>query len=402
MIFGPPRYVEDLIRELNCTNGVSSIDSSILGSFFTQIIQGKGFTHKQGALALKLAKKYQKQLIISCGHNIVNIIDDKKFEIPLREHQTISSKIRIVKDPSKYISVIFNYNEDIVKNIRKFKETNKNDSAEWNSDSKEWKFSLTEGSIAWLGNNLLPLNFEADSLFLEFYEKIQEILKNMDKFAPQLIIDHDQLKFVNVNSEVPQPKTNDILSALLLAKNYGIEVWDEKVEEFINSEKIGIFTKKFIRKEFGDNMVVKSTEHPIEDFSQLLQSVKSAMIVIPQDQELRYIQKWHQFLKSLNFSEKDMTVMFRTDNLKNSKGVVIRSEFNNYIKENKLNSPLDETIKFVFVSRRIKKPLLKSGKNFDIVISCDNLGDSQAIKKVLNEKYNAIIYKDLLKNNEAL
>jgi len=90
-----------------------------------------------------------------------------------------------------------------------------------------------------------------------------------------------------------------------------------------------------------------------------------------------------------------MTVMFRVDNITNK-------AFNDYVRDNKLNTPIRKDMKVVFVSRRIKKPLVKSGIDFGLVISCDPLGSHQSLKKILDDKYNSIMWVDELEDNEIL
>jgi hypothetical protein len=125
----------------------------------------------------------------------------------------------------------------------------------------------------------------------------------------------------------------------------------------------------------------------LKEFNQLLTADHSVMIVIPPENELNHLKKWHEHLKSLGYSNTDMTVMFRVDN-------VVNKAFNEYIKDNGLNTPIHKNMKFVFVSRRIKKPLVQSGINFGVAISCDPLGSHVNTKKIINDKYNTIVYVD--------
>jgi len=381
-------HVEDLISRLAWNgDGVFLGDRQIIDSFDSQCSRGIAFTVKQGALAIKLCKKYRNLLIGYYGSNVDDIITNEKFGQPLRQVTPSNKTVSIIRGEKKYIRITFPYNEDLVKKIREFKKDNPVDWSEWYADEKCWAFGVTEGNIIWIGNNLLPSGFTADQEFLDFYEKIQEILVDMEKYAPMLTFDNDVLKFKNVYESVPQPSSNNILDGLLLAKQYGVEVWDNDCENYLNSEKIGEITKKFIMKEFADEVKFHSKDYKLSDFDQLLSSAYSVMIVIPPERELNHLKKWHTHIISLGYTSADITVMFRTDN-------EINKEFNEYIKEHKLNTPISKNLKFVFVSRRIKKPLVQSGINFGIAISCDPLGSHVNTKKIINDKYNTVVYVD--------
>lgn len=390
MIFSttPPKSLEDLISYMSWGNFVlNANDSKIVQSFDNQLVMGRGLTVKQGALALKFCKKYRAQLSQFAKTNVDSIIDNEVWARPLREFVAAAPKVRIVKGKNPFLGVTFPYSDQLVQKIRKFKEEFKENWADFHQDEKEWRFSLTEGSINWVANNIISENFSVDDQFFEFYDKIQEISENIENYAPRLVIEDDRPVFKNTHESVPQPHNDKILDALFLAKMYGIDVWDENCENFINSEKVEPLTRKFLEKDVGIDMTINAKEYDISCFGQLLKSMTATMIVIPEHQELLHLKKWHEYLISLGYTENDMTVMFRVDNITNK-------AFNDYVRDHKLNTPISKDMKFVFVSRRIKKPLVKSGIDFNLAICCDPLGSHVAIKKILNDKYNTIVYID--------
>jgi hypothetical protein len=391
-----PAFIEDLITDIAWGRiKVFQNDEQVISSFETQINLGRTLTQKQGALAVKICRKYRSQLINLHGTIVDTILNNEIFKDPLRTYIPPPKTIKIVKGSGYYqrnvISVTFPYDEKLVMKLREFPKDHPSEWAQWHAEDKLWLFSLTEGSVMWLANNLLPLGFDADSQFLEFYEKIQEIMEKMEEYAPSMVVENDQPVFKNVHHSVPAPKNDKIIDALFLAKLYGIDVWDEKCENFINSDKISPITRKFLKKEIGHEMTVKAKSHDIGCFDELFESIDSVMIVIPEHQELGYLKKWYEHLISRGYTENDMTVMFRVDNITNR-------AFNDYVRDNKLNTPIHKDMKFVFVSRRIKKPLVKSGIDFGLVISSDPLGSHQALKKILNDKYHSIVYVDKLED----
>ena len=382
------KHVEDLISGLAWSGtGVFLGDRQVIDSFDSQIMRGVAFTVKQGALALKLCRKYQNILVGMFGTNAITIIENETFASPLRIPVTSTKSITVVKQPKKCIRVTFPFDNKIVESIKAYKKDNPNDWSEWNMDEKAWEFGLTEGNVLWIGNNLLDRGFAADDTFLDFFEKIHEILFDMESYAPALAFEDDKLIFKNVHETVPQPSSNNILDGLLLAKRYGIDVWDDECEKFLKSDALTGVTREFLRKEFSEELKFLAVHHKLKEFDQLLTADQSIMIVIPPENELNHLKKWHEHLISLGYTEKDMTVMFRVDNVTNK-------DFNDYVRDKKLNTPIHKDMKFVFVSRRIKKPLVQSGINFGLAISCDPLGSHVNTKKIINDKYNTIVYVD--------
>lgn len=383
-----PKSIEDLISMMSWNQlMLMPMDKNVIASFDSQINMGRGLTVKQGALAVKLCKKYRQQLNTLVKNPVDHIINNELWNTPLREFVNANPKIRVVKGKEPFIGATFPYNENLVGKIRKFKDMDKDNWADFHPDEKEWRFSLTEGSVNWIANNLVDEKFSVDEAFFEFYDKIREIMENMENYAPRLVIENGQPVFKNIHPSVPQPQNVKMLDALFLAKLYGIDIWDDECEKFINSDQVEPLTKKFLEKDVGTDMTINATDYDISCFGQLLNAIEAVMIVIPEHQELLHLKKWHEYLISLGYTEKDMTVMFRVDNITNR-------AFNDYIRDHKLNTPITKDLKFVFVSRRIKKPLVKSGIDFGLAISCDPLGSHMAIKKILNDKYNTIVYVD--------
>ena len=110
---------------------------------------------------------------------------------------------------------------------------------QWNPETKSWDFDLEESNVIWLQNNIVNQNFSVDPKFSEFYEKIAEVLDQLDSHVPCLALTDDQFTFKNVHHTVPQLKTTDIKEALVVARLYGITTWDENVEK--NDKKSEFF-----------------------------------------------------------------------------------------------------------------------------------------------------------------
>ena len=100
-------------------------------------------------------------------------------------------------------------------------------------------------------------------------------------------------------------------------------------------------------------------------------------------QSLEHLTYAHDYLKSIGYTNEQMTVLFRLDS---SFGKMC----NSYIKENKLNSPISNKIKFTFISGKIPKPLIESGKNFDAVIHFGTNSAHYTLKNYIKHHNNVI------------
>jgi len=79
------------------------------------------------------------------------------------------------------------------------------------------------------------------------------------------------------------------------------------------------------------------------------------LVILPTENPLDNLIKLHKGLTNIIF-EQDMSVLFRVDNDKDT-----GKHFNDYIRLNKLNNPLDKNTKVVYInSSKFPKPLLKS------------------------------------------
>jgi hypothetical protein len=154
------------------------------------------------------------------------------------------------------------------------------------------------------------------------------------------------------------------LETLYHAKRYGITIWDEDIEENLKTGDFSIFTKKFLNPKTDDDLTFNGDEHSIEIFNELIDQMTPCLVVIPPNSEIQNLKKLWSYLTTKNFTKTQISVMFRTDNGNDR-------IFNEMVKEQGLNSPITEDTKFVFVSHKLPKPIVKSGIKFKSVI---NLG----------------------------
>jgi len=386
-------YIEDMIDRL-ASNGnyifreplqLWSRDVQIIGSFSDQINRGLTLTEKQANMAIGFCKKYKKQLEDDLKINLDLAINSPQFKNPFRVIGQTLKEVSLIDGPPKKIQVSFKYDENLVKLFKEHKARSDVDIAQWNPDASVWHLSLTEGNILFVKTSLIPNGFRIDPKITEFIEKIDEISLNFESHVPMVSMEGNRLFYKNTHPSVPQPTNNNIVESLIKAREYAITVWDDLVENYVNS-KIIPFTARFLKTRLGEKIELNSNVTPIEQFSDIVRYSKNVLIIVPGGNELFHLKNWYDFLISEEFSEKDMSVFFRLDNSKDK-------EFNNFIKEKKLNSPLTPETRIFFVSQKLPKPLIKNHQNFGAVI---NLGSNHAphysIQNILLGHHDIITY----------
>lgn len=356
-------YIEQLISIACTKNTVSSFhfDGKIFLSLFLQINNGSALTEKQGHLAVSLLKKYKTKIEACVGHEISVFLENPQFKLPFRVTNN-TKKVSISKHTGygKVIRVDFPYNEELV---AKFKENrHKLDTAFWEKDEKCWIFSLDEKSISFLMDLLPQYNFEFDKEFENLIEQVKAIQKNLENLVPMLVFDGTSIKTVNTAHTLPNFSSNNFIETLIAAKNYGITIWDTTIQEKIDQLDIDPEVKKFILNDPGQPFNVNAENTPIYEFREVLKYLFPCLVVIPDRKELEKLIKTVNMFNSMGVDNSEMTVLFRLSNETNE-------NFNRYVKEYELNTPLTDKTKVVFVCNQIPKTLLKPRKEFNCVLN---------------------------------
>jgi len=385
-------YIEDLMCRLgnggqymfsNGTVKVSSFDHSIVSNLSMACDEHRGLTLKQRNVSIKLCERYNGQLIAALGQDVIPALDNPEFKSRLLESYIPVSSIEI---EDKCIKVKFPYNDSLVAKIKKYKSEYAGHRVNWNSENKSWDFDLEEASVVWLQHNIVNDQYILDPAFKQHYDKIAEIFEKIDNYVPCLDVIEDQFVFRNVHTSVPQPKVNDLKHVMLLARMYGITTWSEKVEEMVQKANFSPLFESFLTKTNTKVTEFDSEEFAIGQFTDLFKYNLPALIVVPGGDELQSLRTWYFWLKSQNFEEKDISVMFRLDN---GNGSV----FNDLVKECKLNNPISENTKVVFISQKLPKPVVKSGLQFKFVVNLSATWSSHySINSYIDTMSNVIRY----------
>jgi hypothetical protein len=380
--------VEDLIIALAVSNSVNlnKWDEKLVYSFMDQIGRGLGFTEKQANVALKIVKTHHVQLTIVTGNNIPAFLANPTFRYPFRQ---INNVRRISIKPNdllgKCIKVEFPYNESYVNAIRKNKD--RLEYAQWNPDEKAWIFALTETSIKVLLEVFSNEQFEFDEIFQIYAEQANAICEHMEEFVPMLALDQGKPIFLNISKNVPPLESTDTASALFEARRKGIVTWSDEIIEKFDSLGFDAVVKGLLDSDPGQPFHINSEKMPISCLSTFVSLMGPTLFIIPGGAEFKKVKQAHDFLRNQGIENKDISVMFRLDSK-------IDENFNNFVKENELNSPIGENTKIVFISSKMPKPVLKSNIKFHLVVNMGHESVHYSIRDFVKNHENLIYYSE--------
>lgn len=378
-------YIEDFILKLSNSVKVNAYDQVIVNSFSTQIFGGRGFTEKQSHLAVKILKKYQKSLELAVKAPVSQFLENPQFRFLIRTNAAPVKRVYIDDYPQwgKCIKVEFPYNEEKVAQIRKHRDGSS--LAVWDSDSKSWNFSLNESNIQFIQKLTNEEVFDYDEEFKKYLEQIDEILKDMENYIPMLVLEDKRAKFKNVSQYLPKIEDENILSSVFLARKSGIYTWDETINDILSEADLHPLIKDFIHNDYEGIFEIDSTTEPIDCLKDIMQHMSPCLFVIPGGSELDKTKMIHNFLIEQGYSSDEISVMFR---LPSSEG----KNFNDFVKNCGLNNPITEKTKFVFVSIKLPKPVLKSKMKFNSVVSLGRSNVHYTIREFFKNRENLIYY----------
>ena len=396
-------YIEDILNELVGFNSWKHGQATFLGqyeqelliSFFEQTQRNLGFTEKQCTSIFKILQHDKQRISVFIHKDIGPFLDNPQFRLPKRLLSNEKSiKVVSKNDREKVIKLKFPYDETLINTIKDFKKKQSlsrqlalglyvHSSIDWNSETRTWDFAFHEDNIMWINQVVVSRGFEVDEEFSEYVKQIEKITESVEDFVPIVTFD-GQFAFKNVHKNIPQPSTDQLLDVLIQAKRYAINTWDESIDIALKNSDLNPVTKAFI-KHPDLSFTVNNKQFGFGDLTELSLKLGTLLFVIPGGSELEALRASHMFLKNAGVSNEEITVLFRLDS---SAGKLC----NEYVKENNLNNPISDKIRFIFISIKVPKPLMASKKKIDAII---NLGSNSAhytVKNLLKQHQCVINY----------
>jgi hypothetical protein len=393
-------FIEDLINRL-ASDGVFifndpiqlfPMDKSIVSSFSAQILMGSGFTEKQATLAIKISRKYAKQLSVALKIDVLEFVNQPQFKLPIRTLNN-SKTIKVKKHHNqnkKIISIAFPYDEVLVTSIRSYKKilsqnSHTGSSVNWNPDSRAWEFDLREEHIDWINHNLVNSSFLTDDVFIDLIDQIENVKNNLEDYIPIVTFENNQFVYKNVPPTVEQPTTLDLVDVLVNARKYGITTWTEEIDIVLSKLELNSVLHNFLKSPDITTLPVNKEKLTISDISSIIKCSLPCLVVVPGGSELKHLQSCYQLFRDEGILPEEMTVMFRLDNDSGK-------DCNNFVKEYKLNSPLTSQTKIAFISGKVPKPLIESKINFSAILNLGISGVHYTLSNYLKNHHFVINY----------
>lgn len=377
-------FIEDLIIALAISRSVSMnpFDSKLVYSLHDQISRGAGFTIKQELLSVKILKRQIVKLDAMFGTSILPFLDNPTFRLTRRTVSALKS-ISVIPHTvyGKAIKVEFPYNEDLLTQFRQQK-SNLNYS-QWDPEQKSWIFSLDERSLTLLNKIAIAENFTVDEEFENYQNQLREIENSIEQYVPMVSFTDKKLKFLNISPKIPQPTSLNIIENLFKARKFGIFTWDESIEETDDWKLADPLVKQFLQTDPKGEFSINLEKIAIYSISDIVKYMSPVLFVIPGGTEMETLEQSLNLLKAVGISNKEITVLFRLPTETGAK-------FNNFIKEQNLNSPIDENIKAVFISSKVPKTIIEKKIKFNLVVNFNFYNIHYSIKNLLKRHHNVI------------
>jgi hypothetical protein len=380
--------IEDLITALAFTPQVklNNWDSQMVYSFSDQISRGNGFTEKQAGVAVRILKRHATTLSSLITQDVEKFLENPVYKYPFRKLNNLKL-ISIVEHPifGRAIKLEFPYNEELVKNIRKHRDDFAH--AAWDPEKKAWIFALTESAVHFLSELMRTDEFSCDEQFQNYADQTTVICDHMDQFVPMLALDQGKPVFLNISKNMPDLQSTEILGAVFEARRKGIFTWSNEITVYLDLLDLDENVKKFLQTEANDDFYINCEKTPISCLAAIVEHMSPCLFVIPGGSEFEKLTQAYEFLQTQGISNESISVMFRLDSK-------IDEKFNIFIKENKLNSPITENTKVVFISSKLPKPVLKSNIKFNAVINMGFGGVHYSIREYVGNHENLIYYTE--------
>ena len=355
---------------------LKSSDVNLMQSLGRQVLRGTPLTDRQYELAIVKCKDYYN-ILFDFG------IDKTVFEklrMPLREIDR-GKWVRKVKHKEEYcLGVRFTFNKKLIELLEK----TRNKEKAYDRELKIHYFPYNEKTIFQVLQLLEGKNFEVEESIQHVYKELLQMNNNKKDHVPGIYglkLRNFSSKAINVMIEDIGEPTEKNLPIFADRKNiYGVEHIDEQ-DLNKSVQRLNVLTNKIIRRKATQIFINKSKYNYNMLAESLLELFRYPILVVCNDQfKLNDIHPFYETFKGV-FQEDSFSVLFREEN-----DTAEGQEVNNYIKNKKLNAPLDSNSKLVYIKGdKIPKPLLVSTwKPRAVVLSGSKMSNGK-LRTYLNE-----------------
>jgi hypothetical protein len=360
--------IEDCIEALAgthehivCSKEIESSDKGLIYSLARQTVRGTAYTDRQCELAISKATHY-KSILEEVDIDVTTSVT--QLRMPLRSidrsrwiklKNIEQSLITFNKPDEQYIAVRFSFQKNLISAL----ENINSKPIHYDKINKTHYFEYNERTLHNVVSALTNKGFEIQPELQERYEILEMMNNNKKNYVPGIY----SLKLKNLHakaidyaiSTIGSPDVDNLAMYKDRDQLLGITHFDE--DDLNNSiRKLTTLSQKIVKRK-SSNILINSDEHVFDRVAEsILELNRYPLLVVLNDEtELENLQKVHQSFRNI-FSNDDFCSLYRKENI--SPG---NTEFNEYIKQNKLNNSLAIKSKVVYTSiNKMSKVMLKS------------------------------------------
>jgi hypothetical protein len=305
-------------------------------------------TESQSRLLVKILKENQKKLTEfdkKITEAIVTPVWSKSFR-QIEQIRTLT--IENDRDNGQFLTIEFTFNPQIRKILG---DLNKVVEGNFTSNGKFYQAELTEKNIVLLVDTLAPFDFTIDGKIQDFYKIIKSWSKT--EFENQYLITNFEnknfQKYITEDLGIETSIDQNIINDRSVRYQYFVE----------NPKNPGENLVEFIANRSETKVWINKNEHTMTEILDALNSLKRlpTLVVFENSDDEKSLKNLEILKESLenNGLDSGIGIYFRLPN--NQTG----QKFNQLIKDNKFNHPLDNTTKIAVVqSGKIPKFFLKN------------------------------------------
>tara|TARA_B110000902_G_scaffold674_1_gene826 strand:- start:173 stop:1420 length:1248 start_codon:yes stop_codon:yes gene_type:complete len=360
--------IEDCIEALAgthehivCSKEIEFSDKGLIYSLARQTVRGTAYTDRQRELAISKATHY-KSILEEVDIDVTTSVT--QLRMPLRSidrsrwiklKNQMQSLIPFNKPDEQYIAVRFSFQKNLISAL----ENINSKPIHYDKINKTHYFEYNERTLHNVVSALTNKGFEIQPELQERYEILEMMNNNKKNYVPGIY----SLKLKNLHakaidyaiSTIGSPDVDNLAMYKDRDQLLGITHFDE--DDLNNSiRKLTTLSQKIVKRK-SSNILINSDEHVFDRVAEsILELNRYPLLVVLNDEtELENLQKVHQSFRNI-FSNDDFCSLYRKENI--SPG---NTEFNEYIKQNKLNNSLAIKSKVVYTSiNKMSKVMLKS------------------------------------------
>ena len=381
----------------------SKKDEVLMFSLGKQVLRQTALTDRQHELAKKKLLEYKEQFDVYGFDDFEKDLDSLRMPIRSINRQKLISLKQI--NDKIYIAVRFPFSKKMIKHIEFLQrlQPKKN----YDSKTKTHLIDFSEKNLFEIVSKLKDCNFEVEEDVKEIYGILKIMDDDKENNAPGIYgfeIKNLHAKAIDYAvTSIGEPNVDNLVAYKDRENLLGLKHFDNvELQKAISN--LQPLTKKIMQRT-NSMIFIDDNEYT---FNNIVESVLELyrfplLIVLPKDKEYDILSHTYKSFKNIIPNE-NISVLFRLDN-DSEEG----RDFNQFVKKNELNSPLDNSTKIVYISsNKIPKPLIASDwypelgiviKNFrlmrniqtyidniDLVIHYDNVhlpwGNNKKIDKI--------------------